>query len=244
MNTQPIQTHPSGDLTIQWPKQGEAAARFIARHEEFCRRAQVGGIDLLFLGDSITEQWDTVPELWASRYVHRRAANFGISGDGVQHVLWRIQHGELLGFAPKVIVLLIGTNNTRDASGEAIASGVAGVVAEIRRRVPLTKVLLLGIFPRGPGMNADGTSDDGIARRRIIRTANTRLRMLDDGAAVRFLDLEEKFLPTNDAIPRELMPDQLHLSPRGYAVWADGMESLLCEMLGEAYRQTFPLRQE
>ena len=122
-------------------------------HNSFLVLAKKGHIDLLFLGDSITQGWHE-NSVWQRFYGSRHAENFGIGGDRTQHVLWRIQNGELAGIEPKVIVLMIGTNNLHSETPDEIAQGTGAIVAELRRRVPKTKILLLGIFPRSPKPNA------------------------------------------------------------------------------------------
>jgi lysophospholipase L1-like esterase len=122
---------------------------WISRHEGFVALAKNGGVDLLFLGDSITDGWRTKgSNVWDRVYAPRRAANFGIGGDRTQHLLWRIDHGELDNLSPKVIVLMIGTNNSNSDSADEVAEGVEKIIAEIRARCPDSRILLLAIFPR------------------------------------------------------------------------------------------------
>jgi beta-glucosidase len=185
----------------------------------------------LFVGDSLTEQWETVPDLWAERFGACAAANFGVAGDGVQHVLWRIEHHELERLNPRGVVLLVGTNNTRNTSGLEIAHAISHLVDLIRLRLSDARILLLGIFPRGPGTHADGTADDGVARMHAIREANAQLARFANGQAVQFLDLGDRFVDASGRIASDLMPDNLHLSPAGYRVWADAM----CPWLDELF---------
>jgi lysophospholipase L1-like esterase len=158
------------------------------------------------------------------------AANFGISGDRTQHVLWRMDNGELDGIHPKVVVLMIGTNNTgkerdkktpRNSVPEAI-EGVQAVVADIRTRLPDSKILLLGIFPRG-------TLDD--SQRAQVALINTVICKLDDGKMVKFLDIGSKFLDADGTLPKTVMPDLLHPNAHGYQIWADAMNPTLEAML-------------
>ena len=206
-------------------------AKWVARHEGFVQEAKPGGTDILFLGDSITDFWrNRGSNVWNRYYAPRHAANFGISADRTQHVLWRMDHGELDGIRPRVVVLLIGTNNTgkekeagkiRNTVPEAIA-GVQAVVKELRAKLPDSKILLLGIFPRG-------TLDD--PQRAQVALINTVLAKLDDGKTVKFLDLGPKFLEADGTLSTNIMPDLLHPSERGYQIWADAMEPVLDEML-------------
>jgi lysophospholipase L1-like esterase len=206
-------------------------AGWIKRHEGFVKQAQQSGIDILFLGDSITDFWrNRGSNIWNQYYALRHAANFGISGDRTQHVLWRIDHGELDGTHPKVVVLMIGTNNTGKESDHKtprntvpeVAEGVRAVVNDIRARLPDSKILLLAIFPRG-------TLDN--PQRAQIALINTLIAKLDDGQMVKFLDLDPKFLEFDGTLPRSIMPDLLHPNAKGYQVWADAMEPTLDEML-------------
>jgi lysophospholipase L1-like esterase len=198
-------------------------------HQRFCQQARAGGVDLLFLGDSITQLWDE-NETWTRYYGPRRAANFGLSGDRTEHLLWRVAHGELDGIEPKVIVLLIGTNNIGQDPPEAIAKGVGEIVAEVRRRQPGSKVLLLGLLPRGRFPHRDGP-ETAMATDPRVTEVNQRLMKLDDGRAVRYLDIGRHFLDTDGKVRRALMPDFLHLSPLGYRTWAEAMEPTLWELM-------------
>ena len=206
-------------------------AGWVARHQGFVAQAKQGGIDILFMGDSITDFWrNRGSNVWNQYYAPRHAANFGISGDRTQHVLWRMDNGELDGIKPKVVVLMIGTNNTgkerdkktpRNTVPETIA-GVQAVVADIRARLPESKILLLGIFPRS-------TLDD--PQRAEVALVNTVIAKLDDGKMVRYLDIGPKFLEADGTLSRDIMPDLLHPSERGYQIWADAMNPTLDEML-------------
>jgi len=206
-------------------------AGWIKRHEGFVAQAKQGGIDILFMGDSITDFWrNRGSNVWNQYYAPRRAANFGISGDRTQHVLWRMDNGELDGIKPKVVVLMIGTNNTgkerdnktpRNTVPEAIA-GVQAVVADIRARLPDSKILLLAIFPRG-------TLDD--PQRAQVALINTVIAKLDDGKMVHYLDIDPNFLESDGTLPRGIMPDLLHPNAHGYQIWADAMNPTLDEML-------------
>lgn len=205
--------------------------KFLGRHESFLQRGRAGPIGLLFIGDSITEGWARrAPELWQAHYGKHQPANFGIGGDRVEHVLWRLDHGELEGIAPKVIVLMIGTNNSASQSAEEIAAGVRQILGLIKQKQPQAKTLLLGVFPRGPRTAPNGKYDDGVARMQVIRKLNAELARLDDGQRLRYLDIGPHFLQSG-RIPPELMPDQLHPSLAGYRVWAAAMQPLLDEML-------------
>ncbi len=206
-------------------------AKWVTRHEGFVQEAKQGGVDILFLGDSITDGWrNRGSNVWNKYYAPRHAANFGIGGDRTQHVLWRMDNGELDGIHPKVVVLMIGTNNTGKESDNKtpcntvpeIIEGVQAVVRELRAKLPDSKVLLLAIFPRS-------TLDN--PQRAQIALINTVLAKLDDGKMVRFLDIDSKFLEADGTLPESIMPDLLHPNEKGYQIWANAMAPTLNEML-------------
>ena len=203
---------------------------WVARHEGFLAEARDGRFDIVFIGDSITDGWRKRGiQVWNKCYAPRRALNLGIGGDRTQHVLWRIEHGELDGLKPKVVVLMIGTNNTgkekdgspRNSTAEAI-EGVTAVVKSIRAKLPGSKLLLLAVFPRG-AVDAP--------QRAQVKEINTALAKLDDGKMIKFLDIGKVFLAEDGSIPRTIMPDLLHPNADGYQRWADAMEPTLTEML-------------
>jgi lysophospholipase L1-like esterase len=191
-----------------------------SRHANFVVEAQRGGVDLLFLGDSITDFWRAEgASVWNKEYVPLKAANFGLSGDCTQHLLWRIQHGELDNLASKAVVLMIGTNNQEPA--EQVAAGIAAIVAHLRQAQPQARILLLSIFPKGwtPG-----------PYRERLKRINAIIAKLDDGAMVRYLDLFDKFLDADGNMGEDIMPDGLHPSRKGYQIWADAMREPLKKM--------------
>jgi lysophospholipase L1-like esterase len=199
---------------------------FVKRHEGFVEIAKKGGVDVLFLGDSITDGWrGSGKDVWTKQIEPLKAANFGIGGDRTQHVLWRIVNGELDGIKPKVAVVMIGTNNSGSDPAADIIEGVTEIVRTIQKKSPDTKVLLLAIFPRGKELpNAQNDK---------LIEVNKALAKLDDGKSVRFLDIGAKFLGPDKQLPKEIMPDFLHLSPKGYEIWAEAMLPTLNEMLGK-----------
>jgi lysophospholipase L1-like esterase len=214
-----LRANAQGPVTVvPQPRQGA----WMARHRELLEQAKRGNIDLLFLGDSITQAWSK--DVWNRFYGERRAANFGIGGDRTQHVLWRIQNGELDGISPKVVVLMIGTNNASSSTPDEIAQGITAIVQEVRRRLPQAQLLVLGLFPR--------EQKHGGVRERL-KVVNEQIAKLDDRAHVRFLDIGKAFLNDDDTISREIMPDFLHLTRRGYRIWAEAMEPTLWAMLDE-----------
>lgn len=214
----------------------DPSGRFLKRHEAFLARAKDGPIGVLFLGDSITEGWTKAPHIWEHYYGKLQPANFGIGGDQSQHVIWRIEHGELDGVQPKVLVLMLGTNNTGGYTAEEIAAADRKIIGMIRTKLPHTKILVLGIFPRGARKNAGGdipAEAVAVAQQQMekITAVNADLAKLDDGKTVRFLDIGATFLGQDGKIPFPIMPDQLHPSAAGYQLWAEAMQPLLTQML-------------
>ncbi len=197
-------------------------------HKSFLDRAAQGDIDLLFLGDSITQGWNN-NEVWKRYYGARKAANFGIGGDRTQHVLWRLDHGEIDGIHPKVAVLMIGTNNIGSNTPEEIAEGVRAIVDRLRSKLPETKILLLSVFPRGAHRERKDIEVDQLDPRPA--QVNAIIKKLDDGKMVHYLDITPAFLNDDGLIPRSLMPDFLHLSLPGYRKWADAMEPTLWDLM-------------
>ncbi len=192
------------------------------------------GARVLFIGDSITQGWEGAgKEVWEKYYGDRQAVNLGIGGDRTQHVLYRLENGNLEGVKPKAAVVMIGTNNSNgeDTTPGQIAEGVAAIVNRLRTTVPETKILLLAIFPRGENFNS---------QRGKLAQINQVLQKLHDGKHVRFLDLGHRILGNDGLLPADIMPDYLHLSPAGYQIWADAMEPLLANLLDETPKLAAP----
>jgi len=219
------------DLAAQKAKAWEAFPRsgnWMQRHEGFLARAKQGAVDVLFLGDSITDGWNRQKELWEKYYAPLKAANFGIGGDRTENIIWRLKNGEMNGITPRVVVLLIGTNNTsKGDQPKDIAKGIKTILDMIRKKSPRTKVLLLGVYPRGEKPGDERTDK----YRANITAVNKIISGFDGKNGIRYLYFGERFLAPDGAIPKSLMPDFLHLSLEGYQIWADSINPLLKEML-------------
>jgi lysophospholipase L1-like esterase len=201
---------------------------FLQRHLGFRKdlQAKNGHVGILFVGDSITDGWRgrNGSEIFAKYYGALDPLNIGIGGDRTQHVLWRLDHGEVEGINPKVAVLMIGTNNLGANTNDEIVAGVTKIVKELNEKLPNTKVLLLAIFPRD--MKPDTQN------RKRIKEINDQLAKLDDGGkTVKYLDIGPKFLDSDGTLPKDVMPDSLHPNAKGYQIWAEATESTLKEML-------------
>jgi len=223
---------------VPMPQRG---ANYQTVHQRLVEQAKKGGIDVLFVGDSITDFWIGVSspqqrgkEVWDKYFAPLKAADFGYNADRTQHVLWRLQNGEGQGFSPKAIVLMIGTNNLgienrrdpvnspkRNTIPEAV-EGVTAVVKELRKDFPSAKILFLGIFPR---------NDDQLAKEQIPQV-NKELAKLDDQKNIFFLDLTKNFTDADgNLIAEDFQPDHLHPTAKGYQVWADAIQEPLAKLL-------------
>jgi lysophospholipase L1-like esterase len=201
--------------------------RNIDRHKKFLELAKSGNPEVVFLGDSITQGWEGAgKEAWKKNFEPLKSFNFGIGGDQTGHVLWRLtEGGEFETVQPKVVVLMIGTNNTGKHNAEQIAGGIGAIVKTIQEKSPKTKVLLLAVFPRAAKADAPP--------RVKIGEINKIISKLDNGKSVRYLDIGPKFLQEDGTLTKEIMPDLLHLSPRGYEIWAEAITPTLKEMLAQ-----------
>ncbi len=184
-----------------------------------------GDYDIEFIGDSITQGWEGAGKnVYQEFYGHRKIINFGVGGDRTQHVLWRFEQGQLDGIKAKVAEVMIGTNNSNDNSEAEILAGVEAIVQQIRTRQPETKILLLGIFPRGKTFSA---------QRGKLLEVNQALARLDDGSHIFYLDIGSLFIENDGSISKSIMPDALHPNDAGYRIWANATEPKLKQLLGE-----------
>jgi beta-glucosidase len=197
----------------------------VDRHEQLMYRIKEGDINLLFMGDSITDFWPKTGEYTWLKFAQYHPADFGVSGDTTDNVIWRLTHGELDGINPKVVVLMIGTNNIGHSPAdepEWAAAGVTKIVQMYREKLPNTKILLLGVFPR---------DTPGSPHREAVAKINDIISKLDDGKMVRYLDIGKVFLDDQGNIPKDVMKDGLHPTGKGYELWYDAMHPLLDEMM-------------
>ncbi|MBN2270688.1 MAG: hypothetical protein JXN61_08745 [Sedimentisphaerales bacterium] len=202
------------------------------RHMAVIDRVKQGNVDLIFIGDSITHSWENAgKELWEKYYAPRNAVNMGFSGDRTQHVLWRLDNGEIDGISPKAAVIMIGTNNSNgnDNTAEEIADGIIAICKKLRKDLPKTKILLLAIFPRGekPGPQREKNAKAGEFASKIAGDD------LDPQDMIRYLDIGPKFLEPDQSLSKEIMPDYLHPNAKGYEIWAEAVEPKLKELMGE-----------
>lgn len=188
--------------------------------------AKGGKIDLLFIGDSITQGWEKEgADVWKKQFASRNAFGIGFGGDRTENVLWRLQHNAVDGMKPKVAVLMIGTNNTghRHENPQTTAAGIKKILAELQQRLPTTKILLLAIFPRDE--NTDGKL------RKINNDINEIIKHYGDNQRVFYADVNSVFLTKDGVLPKDVMPDLLHPNEKGYELLAKALEPHLKKLL-------------
>ncbi len=212
-------------------------------HRQRLESLKKGRIDVYFVGDSITRRWRATdyPQFlasWNENFFGWNAANFGWGGDTVQNVLWRMQNGELDGAHPKVIVLLAGTNNlgnapASDAKVAGIVQGIKALLDTLREKAPKATIIIMGILPRNDGVSgADSSAPRREAVMPSIAKINEGIAKLADGKAVRYLNINDKLADKDGKLFEGMTVDRLHLSLKGYQVWADALKPLLRELLG------------
>jgi beta-glucosidase len=197
------------------------------RHEEKLKtKDQLKDIDIVMLGDSITHNWEKDGKpVFDSEFKNYKVLNLGFSGDRTEHVLWRLRNGAVGGIRPRVVMLLIGTNNTghREESPTETASGIAAIISELRTRVPGAKILLQAIFPR-----------DRLASGKLRKqndAVNAIIKDFADGETVVFADINDAFLDQQRRLSKKIMPDFLHPNRQGYQKWADAILPALKRLL-------------
>ncbi len=199
-------------------------------HMQLVQKAAKGGIDLYFEGDSITRRWGTSDAAWKALFANWtknffgwNAGNFGWGADGTENILWRVRNGELDNVNPKVIVVLAGTNNIgANQSSAEVTKGVEAIVRTCREKAPKATVILTAIFPR----------NDNMAFLPTITAVNRELAKFADGNHVRFLDVNSRLADEKGNLFEGISDDKLHLTVKGYQVWADGLRPILTELLG------------
>ena len=216
------------------------------RHAEKVDAIKAHRFDLLMIGDSITHNFDNreYEAVWDQFFASRNAICLGYSGGRTENVLWNLLNGELEGQSPKVVTLLIGTNNSDDANypvvhtSEQIFEGTSAIVRLLREKCPAAKILVLRIFPRTNIYKKPDGSERGSAEKRfkMNERAGELVAGLADNEHVFFLDVNRVFLLPDGGIDPKLMPDLLHPSPEGALAWAKAMEPTLSRLFGDPPR--------
>ena len=204
-------------------------------HQQMVDNLKKGRIDVYFVGDSITRRWRATDypkflENWNENFFGWNAANYGWGADSIQNILWRMQNGEIEGISPKVIVLLAGTNNigstpASDAKAEDVVKGIKALLDTLRDKAPKATIILMGILPRN-----DGAKPTALVA--SIDKINEKIAKLADGKSIRYVNINDKLADKDGRLLEGMSQDRLHLSVKGYQVWADALKPLLTELLG------------
>ncbi|MCA9193618.1 MAG: hypothetical protein KDB03_17725 [Planctomycetales bacterium] len=208
-------------------------ANSVLAHQQLLEKVRQGKIDLYFVGDSITRRWGATdyPELlkhWNQCFYGWNAANFGWGGDTTQNILWRLQHGELDGISPKVVVLQAGTNNlpwrgpAREGLVEEVVQSLQAIISTVHQKTPHSTIILTSLFPR----------DQNPALLPMIEKINQRLANLSNKTTIRFLNINDDLVDSEGKLLPGMSNDGLHLTVNSYQVWANALSPLLHELLG------------
>ena len=232
-------TRSSGDNPAALPAPRHDT--WLDSHRSREARLQKGNVDVLLIGDSITHGWSRQPELVKKFFGSFEVVNLGQSADKTENILWRLRHHSWEMISPRVAIVMAGTNNSNrdEYSADQIAGGVRAIVAELRAKLPWTKIILLGIFPRGSheqrlelkigrtgaGMNSQWEKIDRV---------NRMLPTFADGRHVVFLNINREFLDAKGELPVDYMPDLLHPNEKGYEIWGRSIQPVLATMISPA----------
>ncbi|GJJ04417.1 hypothetical protein RugamoR64_49550 [Duganella rhizosphaerae] len=199
--------------TVEYPWM--SVARWHQMLDEQVNRAAQGDIDVMFVGDSLTEMWPKAQ--WEANFGGMKAANFGIGGDHTGNVLWRLQQPAIAGVKPKLVVLMIGVNNINlcNEQPQQVFAGIEAVVARLRAQYPAARILLNAVLPEGRTPDEDG-------RQRVL-ALNRMVQTLGDDRTVFFHDYGARFVAPDGTLSAALQPDFLHMSEQGYKVFAAAM---------------------
>jgi lysophospholipase L1-like esterase len=210
------------------PESAITPCPLVPKHEDILNAIKAQAktpIDLVFFGDSITDFWPGQgPDSW-KKMAPYHPADFGVSSERTEHMLWRLEHGELENIHPKVFVIMAGTNNLghwMEETPEYAAAGITAIVKLVHQKLPDTTILLLGIFPR------DNKTDSMRGR---VATVNEIISHLADGKKIRYMDLKDKFLDANGNLLPGAFRDGLHPTAAGYEIWYDAIQPTLDQLM-------------
>jgi len=209
----------------------DPASRIAHRH--LLAKTRQGKIDVYFLGDSLTRRWGATdhPHLlahWKQCFHGWNAANFGWGGDKTQHVLWRLQNGELDGISPKVISLQVGTNNLEPPMNEAkandIVRGIKAILNLCRKKAPEALIVLTAVFPR----------NDDLGLLPAINLINREIVAFADGRKIRWININDQLADKNGILYAGMVnaEDKLHLELKAYEIWFEALKPVFTELLG------------
>jgi lysophospholipase L1-like esterase len=210
----------------------------LTAHAQLLEKARQGGIDIYFEGDSITRRWGTSDAAyrdflanWNQNFFGWNAADFGWGADNLQNILWRLQNDELDGVHPKIIVLLGGTNNlgakllagSEEAKIDDVVRGIKATLELLQQKAPEATIVLMGITPR---------NDGGTEIVSTIGKINDRISRFADGKTIRYLNINAQLADPDGRLFDGMTVDRLHLSVKGYQIWADALKPIFTELLG------------
>lgn len=212
--SQPTATIPTQRKEEWWQQRHQQ--KLVEREQ--CK-SRHNAVDLLFLGDSITHAWEVEGEAaWLHYYAHQNCLNLGYAGDCTEHLLWRLQNGEIDGLRVKRVVLLIGTNNAghRLDPPQEIAAGVEAILDFLTHSLPNTPIVLMAIFPRSRNLLKP--------MRQRIDASNKLLKNLAQKRQLIWLDINQHFLSDKGVLDESVMPDLLHPNAAQYWIWAEQLK--------------------
>jgi lysophospholipase L1-like esterase len=185
-------------------------------HNSFVENNRKNGdsIKIIFTGSSLVQcRADEGLEVWKRKYAPLGAFNYGIGGDQIQHVLWRVSNGELDGISPKLVLVYAGSNNiTTSHTAEEIVKGISAVISKIREKLPNTRILYMSIFPR-----EEEDPDENEAAWAKITAVNQAVEKLNDGNMVNVLSTFSDLAASWGIVKGNLyLQDKVHFSKEGY----------------------------
>lgn len=205
------------------------------RHATALARVAQGNVDLIFVGDSITQYWENNATIWNQFYGTRNAVNLGCAGDETCNVIWRLDNGEISGISPKLAIVMIGTNNSAWGYTTAeTAAGITAIINRLRTGLPQTKILLLAIFPRGT------SSADTIRARN--EAVNAVISGYADNNKIYYMNINNVFLNGDGTlVSGAFNADNLHPAASGYTLWANAIESKVSQLMASSRVENFEL---
>ncbi|MBN2116448.1 MAG: hypothetical protein JW730_07755 [Anaerolineales bacterium] len=196
---------------------------FIQKHTSILELGNKEAVQVIFLGDSLTRRWEDNIDLWNKYFSAYNAANFGVGGDCLENIKWRILNGELDGIDPKAIIILAGTNNLDKDSEETIVNGIREIAEIIRHKLKNTKLVILGLLPRN-------ANEAGINYARKIGRINRQLDSLYANTEITYRDIGTDLVNEQGEVSDTIMPDGLHLNSNGYEIIGPKLRGILDEL--------------
>lgn len=229
-------TEEKNNAVIPVPKLEKDFYDWYKRHDKVKDAIKSKPVELVFIGDSITHMFGGKPQsekpfgeaVWKKYYSHRKAVNMGFGWDRTQNVLWRLDNGEFDDIKPKVVVILIGTNNLagtkncRSNKPQEIFEGIKKVCESIHKKSSKSKIILLELLPRSP-----------IKYVKPIQEINKLVASLDKLEHVSVLKIYKEMAEANGLPKKNLMRDSVHPSVEGYKIWAKTLEPILSKLLND-----------